>query len=110
MIVEINLYKRVALVKIEGRLNYPKSLELKDALLKLIEEGHKNIVIELSSVDFMVSETIRTIYTAWDRCKRKGGHLRIVNSSQRMSEVLTLGGVDNFMTIYGDRTSAVGSF
>ncbi len=110
MKIETQYFKRVVLVTIEGRIDKTYSLELWDVLRGLIDEGHKNIVIDLSGVDYLVSETFRSMIKGLKGCKKKGGDVRIANPSKRASYLLELGGMDKVFTIYDDAISPVGSF
>ena len=60
MELDIRYYKRCVLVMVKGRLDRPSALELKEVLCGLVEEGHENMVLELSEVDYLVSEALRT--------------------------------------------------
>ena len=110
MKTEIQYFKRVVLVTIEGRIDRSNSLKLLDTFRGLIEEDHNNIVIDLSGVDYKVSETCRSMIKGLKECKRKGGDIRIANPSKRASDLLELGGLNTVFAIYDDAISAVGSF
>ena len=110
MNIETQYFKRVVLVTVEGRIDRPNALKLYDAFHELIEDGHNNIVIELSGVDYMVSEAFRSMFKGRKECKIKGGDIRIANPSKRASELLGIGGLDKVFPIYDDAISAVGSF
>ena len=110
MEIDIRYFKRCVLVSVKGRLDRPGALELKEILCGLVEDGHNNMVLELSEVDYLVSEALRTNLIALRECKNKNGDLRIANPSPRVREIISMGGHDTLYTIYDDAVSAVGSF
>ena len=109
MEIEIQYFKRTVLATISGRIDTANVTEFKDALRRLVEDGHYNIVTELSGVEFMVSRGIRSMAGTLKDCKHKVGDLKIANPSQRMVYELGLAGLENVFAKY-DAISAVGSF
>lgn len=110
MELDIRYFKRAVLVSISGRIDRINALLLSDELCGLIKEGHTNIVLDLSGVDYLVTEGLRTNLKALRDCKNGGGDLRIASPSQRVREILEMGGHDKIYAIYDDPISAVGSF
>lgn len=102
--------KRVDLVKVSGRIDSSNAGELDQALKDIIGNGRNNIVLDLSEVNYMSSAGLRAIIAALRECKKRHGDVRIANPSERVSEVLSLAGVDSLFQVYDSRTAAVGSF
>lgn len=111
MTISTESFKRVDVVSVAGRIDSSTAPEF-DATLKHIyrENGRHNIVVELSGAQYMSSAGLRAIVAAHRDCKKKGGDVRLAAPSERVTEVLSLAGLDSIFTIYPDTTGAVGSF
>lgn len=104
-------FKRVDVVSAAGRIDSSTAPDF-DAALKQIyqENGRHKIVVELSGTQYMSSAGLRAIVAAHRDCKKKGGDVRLAAPSERVTEVLSLAGLDAIFSIFPDTTSAVGSF
>jgi anti-anti-sigma factor len=110
--VDINTQemKRVDLISVEGRVDSNTSPELEKVLEERMDNGRYNLVLELSGVSYMSSAGLRALVSALRTCKKKGGNVVVATPSERVSEVLSLAGLDVLFDSYDDVTVAVGSF
>ncbi len=106
----IENYKRADLIKISGRLDSSNASKLEDLLTTVLDEGQKNLVIELSELDYLSSAGIRYLVGTLKECRKRGGDLRIASPSARVDEVLRMAGLKSLFATYGDTTAAIGSF
>jgi anti-sigma B factor antagonist len=110
MNVSVKEMNRSDLIVVEGRVDSVTAPELGKALSTQIDRGKKNLVIDLSGVDYMSSAGLRELVTALKRVKPGGGDLRIAAPSERVREVLELAGLDSIFKVYDDQVGAVGSY
>jgi anti-sigma B factor antagonist len=110
MDISVQGLKRVQVVTVNGRVDSSNAPQLDQKLKDLRGEGHENLVLDLSAVDYMSSAGLRAIVSALRDCKKHGGDLCLVNPSTRVAEVLELAGLTSLFRVYDDTTSAVGSF
>jgi anti-sigma B factor antagonist len=103
-------YKRCSVVTVSGRVDSNTAPEFEGVLRKVIEGGQRNVVLELSGVDFMSSAGLRGMVSSLKACKSGGGDLVLAALSDRVSEVLKLAGLVSLFGLYADVTAAVGSF
>ncbi len=108
--ISVQTFKRVDLITVSGRVDSNTAQEMEDALEDRIAEGRHNLVLDLSDVSYLSSAGLRALVTALRNCKRKGGDVRIAAPSERVSEVMSLAGLDSLFTSYDDVTIAVGSY
>ncbi len=101
---------QVTLVQVQGRVDSMTANQLGEALTKEIDGGSINVVLDLSSVDYMSSAGLREIVTALKKAKRATGDLRLAQPSDRVREVLEMAGLDTIFRIYTSQAEAVGSF
>jgi len=101
---------QVRLIQVQGRVDSMTANQLGEALTKEIDGGNINVVLDLSSVDYMSSAGLREIVTALKKAKRATGDLRLAQPSDRVREVLEMAGLDTIFRIYTSQSEAVGSF
>ena len=101
---------QVTLIQVQGRVDSMTANQLGEALSKEIDGGNINVVLDLSSVDYMSSAGLREIVTALKKAKRATGDLRLAQPSDRVREVLEMAGLDTIFRIYTSQSEAVGSF
>jgi anti-sigma B factor antagonist len=101
---------QVTLIQVQGRVDSMTANQLGEALTKEIDGGNINVVLDLSSVDYMSSAGLREIVTALKKAKRATGDLRLAQPSDRVREVLEMAGLDTIFRIYTSQSEAVGSF
>ena len=102
--------KRVDLITISGRVDSSTAPELEEVLQERMDQGHHNLVLDFSGVNYLSSAGLRAMVSALRTCKGKGGDVRVAEPSERVQEVLELAGLDTLFKSYDDVTAAVGSF
>jgi anti-sigma B factor antagonist len=110
MDIAITEMNRVDLVTVTGRVDSSNASQLGEKLSEQIESGSINLVVDLSSVEYMSSAGLRELVAALKRVKKEGGDLRLASPSDRVREVLDLAGLSSIFEIFDDQVAAVGSF
>lgn len=108
--IEVKSLKRVDVVTVSGRIDSSNASSFDDALKGILDNGRHKIVLDLNGVNYMSSAGLRAMVAALRECKKHRGDVRLADISERVSEVLSLAGLDSLFTAYEDTTSAVGSF
>ena len=62
---------------IKGRLNAVNADEFQEKLQKALNEGHKDIVLDMYRVDFLSSAGIRVILKIYQEAHKSGGKIGI---------------------------------
>lgn len=110
MEISVQSLKRADLVTVSGRIDSNSAPEMDKALKDIYGKGRYNIALDLSGVEYMSSAGLRAMVAAVRECKKGGGGVHLANPSERVSEVLSLAGLNSVFTIYEDTTTAIGSF
>ena len=63
--------------------------DLRDHVLRLIEAGRLNVVLDLSGVTFADSTVVGEIASTHTALQRRGGRLTLLNPSKQMSRLLS---------------------
>ena len=83
---------------------------LKDKIHSLVQQGHKNIVLNLGDVPYVDSAGIGEIVGSYTTLSRAGGTLRLLNLTKRIHDLLA---ITKLLTVFETFTSedeAVRSF
>jgi len=107
---QTQVYQRVTVMTVTGRVDSTSAGDLETALKKLVEEGKSHLVLDLSGVEFLSSSGLRVLVTTLKAVRKSGGDLRLAALSQRASDAIDLAGLDVLFKTYEDREAAVASF
>lgn len=89
--MSFNVSERYNCVVIELKGNVmggPDAVNLNEKLHELIEEGKKNVVVNLSKVKFMNSSGLGMLIGGLTTMRKAGGDLRIANASDKIESLL----------------------
>jgi anti-sigma B factor antagonist len=88
----------------------PEAQEFSDLLHKLLEEGKKNVIIDLSETKFMNSSGLGMLISGYTTVKNGGGAMKLANATEKIESLLV---ITKLITIFEHFTSvdeAVESF
>lgn len=82
-----------SVVEIDGDVDAHTAPMIRDAVLKLLEEGHRHFVLDLGFVTFMDSMGLGMITAITKRIRENDGSLRISSASSRVIRLFDLSGM-----------------
>lgn len=119
----------VTVIRLKGNLDANSAGEVNEGAQKAIQGGAKDILLDLSKVDFMSSAGIRSITMLYEELNpaiseaekaeisrgiRAGTyralHLKLLNPSKRVVSVLQMAGLDMFLETFSNERKAISSF
>jgi serine/threonine-protein kinase RsbW len=77
-----------------GKLDAVQSRELAAVLGRLLDDGHKWLLLDMSEVDYISSAGFKALVSAWQRARDLKGDLVLVTLKPRVREVLEMIGLD----------------
>ncbi|MFF0465620.1 STAS domain-containing protein [Streptomyces mexicanus] len=87
-------------VEVDGDVDLHTHTTLRQAVIRLLGEGHRDFVLDLCYVPFLDSMGLGTIVAITKRIKAHEGSLRITCPSARMARVFAHGGLSNAYEFY----------
>ncbi len=110
--MEINIkpYRRVAMVTVNGRVDSATANVFEETLQGLIQEGNKNLILDMQGVGFLSSSGLRVLVTIQKSVRQLGGDVSLAQPSSRTRESLEIAGLDGFFRIHPDRETAIASY
>jgi anti-sigma B factor antagonist len=80
-------------VEVDGDLDAHTSPMIREAVIRLLEEGHRHFVLDLGFVPFMDSMGLGVIVAVTKRIREHDGSLRLASVSGRMLKIFDLSGM-----------------
>jgi anti-sigma B factor antagonist len=88
----------------------PDAVALNDKLHELIDEGKKNIVVDLGGVKFMNSSGLGMLIGALTTMRKAGGDLRLARASEKIESLLIVTKLVTVFKNYKTLEEATNSF
>lgn len=102
---------KVQVVDLKGRITLGAGdVILRDTVLKLLEGGHNQIVLNMQGVDYIDSAGIGELVACKKRAVAKGGDVRLIMPSEGVYKVLSIVSLHLIFQILPNETQAVSSF
>ena len=101
----------VAIVRVkESRMMYPTLSEFSEAVTRLVSDGRRKILVDLSTVNYIDSATIGCFMDLYRQIASAGGVLKLGGVQPRVRTMLTMTGAQNFIDVHQDEASALKEF
>jgi anti-sigma B factor antagonist len=112
---ELNIRERqagdVTVLDMDGKITIGEgSVALRGAVRRLIEEGKKKILLNLSNVGYVDSSGIGELVSSFTTVNREGGQLKLLNLTQKIKDLLAITKLLTVFDTYTDEPSALNSF
>jgi anti-sigma B factor antagonist len=112
MQLEERIAGNIAIVKVTGdiTLNKGGDVLLKDKVNSLIQQGHKSILVDLGAVSYVDSAGLGQLVQAYVTTRNKGGALKLVNVTKRLSDLLVLTRLVTVFETFDNEAKALASY
>lgn len=112
MQLEQRIVGNVAVVKVTGdiTLNRGGDVLLKDKVHSLIQQGHKNLLVDLSGVSYVDSAGLGELVQAYATARNRGGVLKLLHITKRLRDLLVVTKLLTVFDTFDNETEALSSF
>ena len=112
MQLEQRIAGNVAIITVNGdiTLNKGGDVLLKDKVQSLLQQGNKNIVIDLGGVSYVDSAGLGELVHAYATTKNKGGSLKLLNVNKKLRDLLVVTKLLTVFDTYDNESAALSSF
>ena len=112
---ELNIRERqagdVTILDLEGKITIGEgSVGLRNAIRRLMQEGKKKILLNLSGVGYVDSSGIGELVSSYTTINREGGQLKLLKLTQKIKDLLTITKLLTVFDTYDDESEALNSF
>ena len=103
---------QVTIVKVTGdiTLNKGGDVLLKDKVQSLVQQGQKNIVLDLSGVSYVDSAGLGELVQAYATTKNRGGALKLLSVTKRLKDLLVVTKLLTVFDTFDTEADAIASF
>lgn len=113
---ELNIKERqagdkITVLDLDGRITIGEgSVSLRNAIRKLLEEGKKNILLNLSGVGYVDSSGIGELVSSFTSVNKEGGKLKLLNLTQKIQDLLAITKLLTVFDTFDDEAQAIESY
>ncbi|HKY28436.1 MAG TPA: STAS domain-containing protein [Pyrinomonadaceae bacterium] len=112
---ELNINERqagdVTVLDMSGKITIGEgSVALRTAIRRLLEEGKKRILLNLSGVSYVDSSGIGELVSSYTAINKEGGQLKLLNLTQKLQDLLTITKLLTVFDVYESEAEALNSF
>jgi anti-anti-sigma factor len=104
----------VTVLQLNDRVNMGNTAELEQAARQVLEDGVRDMLIDLSKVPSLTSAGIRAILVIQKMLSRagddQGTHLKLVSPTPYVREVLEIAGLLDYIEVFTSQAEALASF
>ena len=101
----------VSVVTLYGRIVFgEQSNAVRETVKSLINEGKKQIVLDMKNIDYIDSSGLGALVAAHLSANTHGAAMRLCNLGRRFSKVLQLTQLITMFNVYSTEAAAVASF
>jgi anti-sigma B factor antagonist len=111
MKIRIEERYEAVIIEIKGNvMGGPEAQEFSDSLKKLLQDGKKNIVVDLAEVKFMNSSGLGMMISGLTTVKNGGGQLKLANVTEKIHSLLMITKLITIFETFDSLDDAVKSF
>jgi len=101
----------VRIVDLNGKMTLGGGdVVVRDIVSNLLKEGHKQIILNLSNVNYIDSAGIGELVASKKRAAAAGGDVRLLLPSESVYKVLSIVSLHLIFQIFEEEAQAIGSF
>ncbi len=104
-----SLIENIPVLCVSGKIDAVTSKELETALIGLIEQNKKFLIIDMEKVEFLSSSGLRVLMASLNKLKNKDGDLLLAALPPIVKDVFFMTGANRFFPIHVSRAEAIKS-
>ena len=101
---------QVSVVEVSGKLTSFESGALRNSIAKLLKEGRKQVLLNLSALTYLDSSGIGELVQTYMSVIKGGGEMKVVGLSDKVEEILKITQLYQVFQEFQDEQSALRSF
>ena len=96
-------------ISLSGEVDLYTAPEFKQQLLEVIEQGGRDVIVDLSNTTFIDSTTLGVLVGGVKRLRTNEGQLSLVCSDRNITKIFEITGLDRVFTIHPTLDAALGT-
>jgi anti-sigma B factor antagonist len=103
------LIENIPVLSVSGKIDAVTSKDLETALIGLIDQNKKFLIIDMEKVEFLSSTGLRVLMASLNKLKHRDGDLLLAALQPFVKDVFFLTGASTFFPIFSSRGEAIES-
>lgn len=104
--IEMRMVETSPVLDLLGEVDSYNSPKLREKMIALIDEGHKDLVINMAGVDYIDSTGLGTLVGGLKRASERGGAIRIICPNEQIYKVFNITGLVKVFPIFDSEQAA----
>jgi len=101
----------VTILDLSGKITIGEgSVQLREAVRKLLDEGKKKMLLNLKEVSYVDSSGIGELVSSYTTTNNQGGQLKLLNLTTKIQDLLSITKLLTVFQTFDDEEVAVASF
>jgi anti-sigma B factor antagonist len=101
----------VTILDLSGKITIGEgSVQLRETVRRLLDEGKKKILLNLGDVSYVDSSGIGELVSSYTTTNNNGGHLKLLNLTKKIQDLLMITKLLTVFETFDSEAAAVGSF
>ncbi len=101
----------ISILDLQGRLVVgPESTDLRRRFAQQIDQGIRNVILNLKQLDFIDSTGLGTLVIGHSTLEKAGGAMKLSNLSKRAAQLLILTKLSTVFEMFDNEQDAINSF
>ncbi len=111
MTIDTRSVNGVTIVDLHGKVTIGEgSREIREKIRELLENGNKDILLNLGDVSYVDSAGIGELVSSYTTVTNQGGQFKLLHLTKKIRELLAITKLLTVFDSFDDETVAVGSF
>ncbi len=111
MTIDTRSVNGVTILDVHGKVTIGEgSREVREKIRALLENGNKNILMNLGDVSYVDSAGIGELVSSYTTVTNQGGQFKLLHLTKKIRELLAITKLLTVFDSFDDETAAVGSF
>ncbi|HST21016.1 MAG TPA: STAS domain-containing protein [Blastocatellia bacterium] len=101
----------VTILDLSGKITIGEgSVQLREAVRKLLDDGKKKVLLNLGDVSYVDSSGIGELVSSYTTTNNQGGQLKLLNLTKKIQDLLMITKLLTVFQTYDNEAEAVASF
>jgi anti-sigma B factor antagonist len=105
--IETTRRGNTAVLRVAGEVDVFTAPQLREALVGALEDGARDVVVDLEGVDFLDSTGLGVLVAGLKRVRQHGGDLSLVCTREHILKILDVTGLIKVLNVHDSLDSAV---
>ncbi len=111
MTIDTRSVNGVTILDVHGKVTIGEgSREVREKIRELLENGNKDILMNLGDVSYVDSAGIGELVSSYTTVTNQGGQFKLLNLTKKIRELLAITKLLTVFDSFDDETAAIGSF